>query len=197
MNATRVLTEMNRHFMNYLSSGYSLRQHLDKLLKRDFGRKSEQAAKFPHLLNLLETNNFAYAFFQDFRNYVQHCGFPIGGMKLVQEKNGSALSLTHSKAALLKEYHEWKKSALPNRPEEEFDLIALVKIHHQIVIKEFRAVILAEYGKSLDIIQNYFLKLHNEAKAVKGDAEARIIISYFPPVQFYRHQFPGDPFGNQ
>lgn len=176
MNATRALSEMNRHFMNYLSSGYSLREHLETLLKRDFGRKSEQVVLFRQLLEFLEKNYFEYAFFQDFRNYVQHCGFPVGGMHVVQDKKGSSLRLTHSKIALLKEYNSWEKSMLSKRPEGEFDLIALVKIHHQIVIKEFSSIILTEYGKSLDVVQNYFLKLHSEAKAVKKDAEARIIL---------------------
>jgi hypothetical protein len=177
LNATRALSAVNRHFMNYLSSGYSLREHLTTLLKRDFGHKSKQATLFPQLLEFMEKNYFEYAFFQDFRNYVQHCGFPIGGMNVMQDKNGSTMSLTHTKSTLLKEFSGWKKSDLRKRQEEEFDLLALIKTHHQIVLKEFGAVILGEYGKSIDVVQNYFLKLQNEAKTVRADAEARIITS--------------------
>ena len=85
LNTNRALFEANRHFMNYLSAAYALWHHLQTSLNRDFGRKSEQALRFKKFIQLLEAKCFEYAFFQDFRNFAQHCGFPVGDMNLRHE----------------------------------------------------------------------------------------------------------------
>ena len=96
---------------------FARREHLKTALRRDFGRSSEEMSRFRTFLNLLEQKCFAYAFFQDFRNYVQHCGFPVGEMSLVTEGTTRSLELAYSKSALLAEYKKWEKSGLAQRQE--------------------------------------------------------------------------------
>lgn len=180
LDKRRVWLEANRHFMNYLSSGYALREHLKTSLKRDFGRESEQLSRFLKFIDLLEKRCFEYAFFQDFRNFVQHCGFPVGKMNVTHDKDGRVLTLKYPKAVLLKDYSRWGTSNLRERKEAEFDLIALVRGHHRVVTQEFSVVIEAEYGKTLDQIESYFLGLHREAKSVQESAEAKMVLSLAP-----------------
>jgi len=78
------LSEINRHFMNYLFSAYALREHLETAIARDFGRESVSVSKLDRFFQLMEQKCFAYAFFQDFRNYVQHCGLPVVDMKRLE-----------------------------------------------------------------------------------------------------------------
>jgi hypothetical protein len=177
VDGNRALSETNRHFMNYLSAAYALREHLTTALRRDFGRSSMEMSRFRTFLNLLEQKCFAYAFFQDFRNYVQHCGFPVGEMRLVAEGTTRSLELAYSKSALLAEYKKWEKSCLSQRPEISFDLVALIGAHHGVVIKEFPVAILAEYGKNIHRADAYFRGLHREAAKINPDSHARIVVS--------------------
>jgi hypothetical protein len=180
LDAYTVLAEMNRHFMNYLSSAYSLREHIKSSISPNFGRQSEHTSKYAKFLELLTKTHFEYAFFQDFRDFAQHCGFPVGEMKTIQNETGRRLTLKYSKAVLLENYKRWKYCDLQKRSEIEFDLIALVKRHHQIVTQEFSVVIQALYGKNLDNIESYFLGLQKEAKAIQESAIAKVVLS-LPP----------------
>lgn len=175
LNGNKALAEANRHFMNYFSSAYALRQHLNTSLIRDFGRNSGQVIKFQKFLSMLEEKSFDYAFVQDFRNFVQHCGFPVGEMRRTENHQGRALSVKYSKAALLSDYNEWGKSKLAERPEGEFDLMVIVQKHHALVVREFSVVIQAEYGQNLDAIEAYFVGLHEEAKKIAPNAVAKIV----------------------
>ncbi|MGA2866275.1 MAG: hypothetical protein ABSF95_17515 [Verrucomicrobiota bacterium] len=173
----RALVQANRHFMNYLSSSYALWQHLRTSLIRDFGRRSEQVLRFMKYIQLLEDNRFEYAFCQDFRNFVQHCGFPVGGMNLRHDRAGRVATVKYSKAALLTEYNGWEKSHLRGRPETDFDLLAIIKQHNRMVIQGFSVVIQAVYASNLDRIESYFLSLHKEAKRVHENAVAKVVLA--------------------
>jgi hypothetical protein len=171
------VTETNRHFMGYLSAAYSLREHLKTCLARDFGSSSTQATQFGSLLKLMESKSFSYAFFQDFRNYVQHCGFPVGNLTLTQKPQGRSLKLTCSRVELLRDYSSWRKSRLARRTEAEFDLVALLRAHHNVVMNEFPAAILAGYGRNIEATAKYFKTLHQEAQKVRPGSEAKLALS--------------------
>ena len=174
-DANNTLSEANRHLMNYLSAAYSLRQHLGTALKRDFGRKSEQCSKYQTFLHLLEQKCFDYAFIQDFRNFVQHCGFPVGHLQLTREQTGNVVTINYAKADLLNEYDKWEKSDLRNRPETEFDLLLITQRHHRVVLNEFPVVIHASYGTNLDRIESFFLCLQAEARKIDQNAVAKLV----------------------
>jgi hypothetical protein len=171
-------TQLNCVFMNYLSSAYAIRQHLETSIKRDFGRNSDPFVKFQRLLQQLEKSCFAYAFTQDFRNFVQHCGFPVGEIGLKQNQNTYALTLTYPRQELLKQYQEWQKSKLEQRPEQHLDLIALTRTHHDVVTKEISDAVIAMYGQDFAELEKYFTGLHDEAKAFRSDAHARLIVEF-------------------
>lgn len=177
INIKMASTEANRHFMNYLCAGYTLREHLEASFEHDFGRNSEPFNKFKNFIGRMEAQYFEYAFFQDFRNFVQHYSFPVEKMNLSDTKEGYVLTLKFSKAALLKGYTHWKKSNLLKRKEVEFDLVALLKKHHQVVIEEFPSLILAQCGSNLGQIEAYFHGLQKEAKHINENAEAKLIMS--------------------
>ncbi len=177
INAGGILTELNNHFMNYLSTAYALRQHLEASIKRDFGRDSVHPAKFQQFIELLETASFEYAFLQDFRNFVQHCGFPVGSARLMYQQSGRVLTVTYSKASLLESYKGWKKCNLQNRPETELDLLAVVGRAHCVTRQEFSGLIYAVYGTNLNRIDSCFVGFHKEAADVNPNSVAKIILS--------------------
>lgn len=173
----RVLVDLNKRFMDYLASGYALREHLETALKRDLGRNSEHAIRFPQLLCFLEKTSFEYAFLQDFRNFVQHCAFPVGNVHLKRDLTRSLLTVTYSRLDLLRQYKGWKKCSLETRPEMEIDLLGAVRTAHNVTIQKFSGVICLAYGKNLARMDSCFSGFHKEAADINPSSVARIVLS--------------------
>jgi len=171
------VVELNRLLMNYVYSTYSLREHLKTHIFRDFGRESEAAEMYGRFLHNVEQKSRSYAFMQDFRNYVQHCGFPVGKAFSKESINGRVLSLLYPKCDLLSNYAGWGKSRLREWPEAEIDLSAITAEYHEVIIKEFPAVILAAYGSEIGKNVAYFASLHDEAKNLESSAIAVMVTS--------------------
>ena len=171
------LHQVLRHLMNYIFTAYALREHLETALKRDFGRRSVAVQKWEQLLSLLETRQFPYAFFQDFRNFVQHCGFPAGNVVVTDDVQQAWVRITYSKKQLLGDYNDWEKSHLAKWPQDELDIVAMAAAHHKVITEEFPIVIVANYGGNLPAMQECFKGFHAEARKVDSSAVAVIIES--------------------
>jgi hypothetical protein len=98
-------------------------------------------------------------------------------MGLVDKGTTRVLRLTYSKSDLLAHYKKWEKSGLSQRSETVFDLVALLKVHHRVVINEFPVAILAEYGKNIHQADAYFRGLQQEAAEINPQSHARIVLS--------------------
>lgn len=192
------LIEINRLLMNYMSSAYALREHLETATKRDFGRASKQVGDLNAFLMRLEQSSFPYAFFQDFRNYVQHCGFPVGGFTAHKNMVRAEVHITYDPQKLLSQYKDWGKSKLGEYTEPVIDITTLVQDHHSIVIAEFPAAILGLYGSRILEIDSYFRALH--AEAYQHDATAiAVLVKHFQKneagMSFTLDHIPRDPIG--
>ncbi len=176
--AHRQVIEANSHFMNYLSAGYAAREHLKTAIGTDFGNDSDAAKKFRALLRAMEEQFFDYAFLQDFRNFVQHCGFPIGRVRLKIEKGETQLAIFYPKDVLLKKYSNWSKCNLSKRPEKEFDLLRIVTRAHFFALNEISTAIYATYGQNLPKLDLYFRGLQSQAKTIHPSAQAKLVLSH-------------------
>jgi|GEM_PF-5333170 len=170
------LFELNRLFMNYLASAYALREHLKVNIKRDFGRRSEQADNYSRFLIAMDETHRSYAFYQDFRNFVQHCGFPVGNANYNKNREGTTLELSYSRERLLEDYNRWDKSKLAKWSDDRIDLAEITIEHHSIVKREFPVMILGIYGGNVDDSESYFQAFHSEARAVDETAVAVMML---------------------
>jgi hypothetical protein len=71
------LSELDRLMLNFLSSARSLIDHFAQYYKQTH-RNTSKEEKYSEYMAKLETHCWAFAFFQDLRNFTQHCGLPIG-----------------------------------------------------------------------------------------------------------------------
>jgi hypothetical protein len=69
---------LNRHILNYLSSVRTFLDHTELRLKRRYGRESKTVTSFTEACARGYDNHFSYRFLYRLRNYVQHCGLPVG-----------------------------------------------------------------------------------------------------------------------
>lgn len=103
---------LNRLMLNYLASFRMLIDHIETIIKRKFGKKSQQAKLFKQITNNIFDKYFAYRFFYKLRNYSQHCGIPIDDFEisatvLGADKFKTEYKIEFSSEELLSNYKEW------------------------------------------------------------------------------------------
>ena len=112
MNST---LNLNRLLNNYLSSVRLFLDHMEYDLKKRHGNESEIVFDFKSLCSDIYDKNFSYRFIYHLRNYVQHCGMPIGHISFKSKvddhdrnRSNKVLELKFNRDELLRE-HNWKK----------------------------------------------------------------------------------------
>jgi hypothetical protein len=121
---------LNRHIMNLLTAVRTALDLTDRNLKHRYGEHSERWQSFRKATNQAYDGSFAYRFLYKLRNYVQHCGMPIGHMSInaiPANKAGmrspgtsQSLKVAFSRDSLLSNYDSWSplvKSELASLPE--------------------------------------------------------------------------------
>jgi len=81
---------INRHIFNYLSSIRMFLDHNEYNLKKRYGSDSPRVKRFKKTCSQIYDNSFSYRFLYKLRNYVQHCGMPLGNLKLAAKESISA-----------------------------------------------------------------------------------------------------------
>jgi len=76
-----IITDINRLFINILSSFISYVEFIEKNLGKIYSINSEELRRFKSVTNKLYDNCFAYRFFYHLRNFSIHYGFPIRSLK--------------------------------------------------------------------------------------------------------------------
>lgn len=88
MNAAimeHIMININRRIINYLTSIKTFIDHSEYDLKNKYGKTSKQYNSFKNLQSQKYDSHFAYRFLIKLRNYVQHCGLPLGNINISSE----------------------------------------------------------------------------------------------------------------
>jgi len=109
-----ITLQLNRLISNYLSSIRLFLDHSEYALHQKYGKNSLQLKEFKKTCSNVYDNNFSYRFLSKLRNYVQHCGMPIGHININSKvvnvnptKSNHQLELQFDRDSLLKNF-EWK-----------------------------------------------------------------------------------------
>jgi hypothetical protein len=93
--ADEIIKEANRLILNFLSSVRTFLDHSELHLKRRYGKDSQQVKRYEEICSQQYDGEFSYRFVYQLRNYVQHCGMPVGhfslSSKLVDDSWGKQL----------------------------------------------------------------------------------------------------------
>ncbi len=128
--------DINRLFLNLLSTIRTFLDHKSTMLKRKFGDTSEEFALFEQERKAAFENNFEYRFISKLRNYAQHCGLPIENPEMKSYLNENSepqkeFNLYFEKAKLLSKF-EWGavvKKDLESQPNRLDVLIIIDKVY--------------------------------------------------------------------
>ena len=121
-----MILNLNRHIMNLLTAVRTFLDHTERNLTHRHGKDSQQFQAFKKATAEAYDSSFAYRFLYKLRNYVQHCGMPIGKIsintRLGEETPPSmsqSLEVAFSRDGLLSNFDSWGtqiKSELASLP---------------------------------------------------------------------------------
>jgi hypothetical protein len=137
--AEEACQEMNRLLLNYLSSFRTFIDHLEtrytKLQRQGYCHLDD----YKKLTAACYDGNFPYRFFWKLRDYVQHCGLPLGSIKINEYPGHMGnididISICFNRDALLSHYDKWGKVRvdLQSQPENMDILPYLSGLQSQI-----------------------------------------------------------------
>lgn len=83
----RMVLDINRRLLNFLSSIRTFLDHTQTELAKRYGKESDRFKRFKEACSKSYEDSFSYRFFAKLRNYSQHCGMPLGQMTLKSEES--------------------------------------------------------------------------------------------------------------
>jgi hypothetical protein len=154
----QLVLSVNRHLLNYLSSCRTFVDHTETCLKRRHGANSERLSTFKSAASAAFDSSFSYRFLSQLRNYVQHCGMPVGKMSVhidFDEERKTPVSqhleLLFSRDALVNNYDRWHRMVgpeleampeyFPIRPHVEKMMVGLDGIQLALLIAELPSLL--------------------------------------------------------
>ncbi len=121
--------DLNRLILNILASSRMFLDHNEYNLKHKYGKTSKEFSDFKKMCSCKYDTNFSYRFLYKLRNFIQHCGMPIGTIEIsssLDRKEGPksyeveysnlnllskhALSIFFDRNTLLKNFDGWGKN---------------------------------------------------------------------------------------
>lgn len=179
--AHNTATEMNRLLLNYLSSFRTFADHQETELSHISTHNIKWLEHFKEQTASYYDNHFAYRFLWNLRNYVQHCGLPLGGFSVTGRVNESGeeepfFSIYFNRDSLLNNYKKWKKVVrddLSNQA-EEIDVMEQVRVLRDCIedlattVSEIHIHRLSEYWDFLVDIVNAVLSQYPEGSPCIG-----------------------------
>lgn len=109
----QIILNANRLVLNVLTALRTFRDHSRTIAYRRYGRRSQFVADWQALIATKEKQFFSYRFLYDLRNYVQHCGMPVGQVSFTSRQNETthlverAAQFDFDRDALLHDYNDW------------------------------------------------------------------------------------------
>lgn len=155
----QVNLEMQRLFTNFLSSAFSLRDHL-YTLRNEYYKGTTVESKMEECIAKYFSNNYLTAFIQGFRNFVIHCGYPRTSKKL--NMSGDSISNDiYFDVVQLKKFNGWTANSKKflESMETQVKLIDIVLDYNKI-INEY-------YSKIFKFLKEYHCLELRELKLIK------------------------------
>jgi len=198
---------INRVFLNLLSSIRSYLDFMERLLKKRFGEGSVIFNNFKQTCAKEYDNNISYRFLYNLRHYAQHKGFPINSISMGQERSPDHsrgrnyyLHISIPRDEILKDF-DWRglEDEIKSLP-EKIDVIqnsaafmeSLNRIHIQVINDLFRT--LADSAQQVLLISKRLVGKDGEPMifVFEGDVKnLRDLHHISLPVKLARHIVDG------
>lgn len=190
---------LNRLFLNYLSSFRSFLDHSETTIKRKYGKTSKEAVEFKKITKTHFDENLSYRFFYKLRNFSQHCGLPIDDFELSATKISEnefrpEYNINFETKDLLSKYSEWgtvKKDLLETDKISIFDLLNEMITVLNSFWSELIKIFVNDITSAVSFINSNarYLKTKNNTVCIFSD----IVTNELEQIQYHKsHQIPFD-----
>lgn len=151
--------EMQRLFTNFLSSAFSLRDHL-YTLRNEYYEGTNIDKRIQESISKHFENNCLTAFIQNFRNFVIHCGYPTTSKKISINDGQLSNDVYFDKAQLYK-FKNWNVDA-----RKYLDTIG-ERIKLMDIVTDYDKIINDYYSEIISILKEYHYSELKKLKAIK------------------------------
>lgn len=158
------MLNLDRLLLNYLTCAYTIREHFKVSFQQRFRKDVAEKNKAKDFIDRLCAKSWAFAFFMDFRNHVQHRGLGIDFYSRNVSRSSVTLTITQDAAKLLAENPEnWKRSGLKG-DEGKLDLITLLQDFHSQMFRSYAGFVVKVFYPELIPAAKFFGELTAEVK---------------------------------
>jgi hypothetical protein len=173
------MMELDRLMLNTLSSVNALFNHFRVHFRRTF-KGTEKEHAFRDYVKDREKTNPTYAIFADLRDFVQHCGLPIGNVQQTQRPGGPITLKVTAEASWFIENDgdgrdPWKRSKL-TAASGTLDFIELMKSFRLFLIEDFGVFTASTYGPRLLEAHNFYATLKEEVENIGGSDSEMVVV---------------------
>jgi hypothetical protein len=182
---------------NFLASAYGITEHFGVSFRQRFKKHPQTIKDYAAFVERLCDGSWAFAFFLDFRNYVQHVALPVGRYQKHWSRNHVNLAITQDAKTLLKEYRDWKRSKLEAK-HGKLNLIDLSAEYYIRLGQDYGSYVANTFFPELVEMNAFYTGLTTETK--KAVPEGRMVFfskmkSLPPKLSFTVSQVANDVFG--
>lgn len=177
---TAFKAEVNRRILNLLASVRSYLDHSETKLKRRYGEDSEPLRRFKSECSFAYDNFFSYRFLYELRNYVQHCGMPVGHISmssrlldLAAKTVETIVSISFDRDSLLENHRKWKP-ALRQELSEHPVHIPIAPLLDELVncLRQINGTVIEG---ELSELEQCAAAIHSLTECVEGEGQPIII----------------------
>jgi hypothetical protein len=152
---------LNRLLFNFLAAAYGVTEHFQTAYKHHYRKNQVMLNQYQTFVKEMCENTWAVAFFMDMRNFVQHCGLPVGYITRNEDEHSISISIRHHASDLLREYNQWARSKL-SVDHGELDFIELTRDYYHILSHDYGSFMAKAFYPALNSIHAFYASLTQE-----------------------------------
>ncbi|HTX22455.1 MAG TPA: hypothetical protein VMD27_11460 [Candidatus Aquilonibacter sp.] len=153
--------QLDRLLLNYLTCAYTIQEHFKASFQRRFRKDAVKLKEYSDFLDKLYHSAWAFAFYIDFRGYIQHCELGIGNYQRQISSTSVKINITHDSAQLLADSKEWKRCKLTDK-NGTLDLVKLLEEFHHHMLKSYGGYVAKSFFPELFPAAKFYANLTSE-----------------------------------
>jgi len=165
MREEDIVVKLDRLLLNYLSCAYTIQEHFKGSIRRRFKNNTAKKEEYDTFIDELCKKSWEYAFFLDFRGYVQHCGLGIGKFNRQANLTSVTVSIGQDAKELLENSKEWKRCELTGK-EGVLDLVKMLNEYHHRMTEQYGRFVAKLFYPELVQIANFYSDLTREVQQI-------------------------------
>ena len=164
--------ELNRFLLNYLTFAYTIQEHFLVSFRQRFKKDQSTLKKYDSFIDRLCKACWPFAFFLDYRGYVQHVGLGISRNNRTVNDTSVCIEVIADAKNLLANSRQWKRSGL-DASRGEIDLVATLKEFHIQMLQSYATFVAKTFFPELHPASSFYASLTSEVQA--RDPAARMV----------------------